>query len=781
MLVFAAFDAAHGRRSFDARGGTMKLDSSSTLRRSSGLVIAPALFVLSWAAGCAAVGSDHGPDAGIPGSDGGVTRDLSRPGDGDDMTGAPGHDAGGGMPPDMTPPPEPPFLPPTLHPFRAPAYPLVTHDPYFSVWSATDQLAGSWPLHWSGSVNGLTSMVRIDGKTYRLMGFPGSALPALPQKSVNVTPTRTVYRFGDAGIELRLIFTSPIIASNLELLGRPVTYITWEARATDGKSHTVSTYFDNSGELVTHTPDQQITWSRPTVAGLQVLQMGSKDQPILRRAGDATRIDWGYLYQAVPSDAAVQQSIAGHDSARNAFAAGGSLPADDTRQPRAASDDWPVLSTVLTLGSVQNDWVGRYLILAYDDVKSIELMTTQLQPYWRRNGLDAAGLLTLAANDYDEVTREARQFDADLVQDLDSLGSADYTELAVLSYRQALAAHKLAAGSDGKPLFFPKESSSNGCISTVDVLYPGAPLLLLMAPKAVEAMLRPVLDYAASSRWKFAFAPHDLGTYPKADGQVYGGGELSEDDQMPVEESGNMLILVAAYTDATGDIALATKYWPQLTKWAQYLEAQGFDPANQLSTDDFAGKLAHNANLSLKAILALGAYGKLCSKLGKSADATAYATLAQQFANQWTSAADDGDHYRLAFDKAGTFSQKYNLVWDHLLGLDLFTAAAKKETAYYLTKMNTYGLPLDHRATYTKLDWEVWTSMISQDPDAFRAFASRLGTFIRATPDRVPLTDWYQTTDARKSGFQARSVVGGVFLPLLYRPEIWQRWLQRAH
>jgi glutaminase A-like protein len=289
-----------------------------------------------------------------------------------------------------------------------------------------------------------------------------------------------------------------------------------------------------------------------------------------------------------------------------------------------------------------------------------------------------------------------------------------------------------------------------------------------------------VLDYAASSRWKFDFAPHDLGTYPKANGQVYGGGEVSATDQMPVEESGNLLILVAAYTNATNDLTLATQYWPQLTKWAEYLKSQGFDPANQLSTDDFTGHLAHNANLSLKAIIALGAYAKLCAKRGLATDATTYATLSQQLAAQWTTAADDGDHYRLAFDKPNTYSQKYNLVWDHLLGLDLFVAAAKKETSYYLTRLNTYGLPLDNRATYTKLDWEVWTSMIAQDPDAFKAFASRLGTFIAATPDRVPLTDWYQTTDATKSGFQARSVVGGVFLPLLYHADIWQRWLARA-
>jgi len=529
-------------------------------------------------------------------------------------------------------------------------------------------------------------------------------------------------------------------------------------------------------------PDQAVVWSRETIGALTALKMGSQEQPVLAKSGDNLRIDWGYLYVAALRDSSVHQVIASGASAREKFVSDGSVsPTDDARMPRTANDASPVAAFTFDLGRVGTKTISRHLILAYDDLYSIEYFHHRLRPYWRRNGAQAADLLTQAERDHASLAERCEVFDRELMDDLERVGGLEYARLAALAYRQSLAAQKLAADEKGEPLLFPKENFSNGCIGTVDVIYPAAPILLLFNSRLARASVVPVLDYASSGRWHFPFAPHDLGTYPLANGQVYGGREQTEKDQMPVEESGNMILLVAAIARAEGNPNLAVKYWSLLTQWAEYLRQAGLDPANQLCTDDFAGHLAHNANLSLKAIEALGTYARLCDITGKKGEAAALRETAQAFAKKWLSMANDGDHYRLAFDKPGTWSQKYNLIWDKLLDIQLFPKeVAAREITFYLTKLNRFGLPLDNRKEYTKLDWEIWTATLAESPADFKALVAPIYDWLNHSRSRVPLTDWYWTTDGKQAGFQARSVVGGVYIKMLRDPAMWKKWSSKT-
>ena len=660
-----------------------------------------------------------------------------------------------------------------LAPLRPPAVPLVAHDPYFSIWSMADRLTDAGTSHWTGKPNSLSASVRIDGRTYRVMGRDRRSSPALEQTRLEVLPTRTVYQFTGAGVTVALTFFTPALPQDLDILSRPLTYLEWSISSSDGKPHQAQIYFEAGADLVVNTPDEPAWAARYQLDGQPVLRMGSRAQQVLAKRGDDLRIDWGYLYLMADGAEGAAGFAGPRQEARAAFEGEGRVPGSDDLGDRAA----PVLAYSIDLGSVASQPVSRYLMVAYDDLYSIEYFERKLRAWWRRNGADAADLLRDARREHNSLATRAISFDEQLTADLRRTGGERYARLATLAYRQTLAAHKLTADVDGTPMFFPKENFSNGCISTVDVIYPSAPFTLLFNPRLLEAQLSPVLEYARLPRWKFPFAPHDLGTYPLADGQVYGGGERNETNQMPVEESGNMLILLGALAHIKGDAAFAARYWPEVTKWAEYLREKGLDPENQLSTDDFAGHLAHNANLSIKAILALGSYGLLADMTGHHDAAASYRTTAREFAKKWEQMAADGDHYRLAFDKPGTWSQKYNLVWDKVLGLNLFPPeVARKEIAFYLTHQNRYGLPLDNRRDYTKLDWILWTATLAERPADFEAIVAPAYDFANDSPSRVPLTDWYDTKTAKQQGFQARSVVGGLFIKMLADPAMWKKY-----
>ena len=426
--------------------------------------------------------------------------------------------------------------------------------------------------------------------------------------------------------------------------------------------------------------------------------------------------------------------------------------------------------------------VSRHVLVAYDELYAIKFLGRKLLPYWRRDGASAMDLVLAAERDYESLARRSQQFDQELWADLERAGGVRYAQMAALAYRQALAGCGLAADLNKQPLLFPKENSSNGCVATVDVIYPAAPQFLLMGATYAKALVAPALIYSTSPRWKFPFAPHDVGVYPQANGQVYAGGEAStnEADMMPVEESANLILLCAAIARMEGNADFAGLWWPQLTRWEAYLERYGRDPENQLCTDDFMGHLAHNANLSVKAILAVAAYGELCRMRGDLTAGAKYRSKAREYAQNWIAVAGDGDHFRIAFDKPGSWSQKYNLIWDKLLKLDVFPAGvARDEVAYYKKMSQRYGVPLDSRTRLTKADWCVWSATLADRRSDFEAIVSPIYDYLNETTARLPFVDSYITDDPRSDGMRARPVIGGVFIKMLDDFPTWKKWSSR--
>ena len=645
---------------------------------------------------------------------------------------------------------------------KAPSYPLITHNPYFSIWSFTDELNASTTKHWTGASQSLIGMVKVDGKSYRFLGKDSSIenkkILLATQKYVNMNATQTEYQFACGSVDLTITFSSPLLINNLDILSRPISYISFKTKSSNNTAHTVQLYFGVSSDLAVNIPSQLVTARKYHSGNLSLLKAGTVEQPVLNKKGDNLRIDWGYVYIAVPLEQHASQNISSENKAVRDFIF--NRHSSGLNEARGTS---LFLNTIFWMGSVGETEHESWVMLGYDDLYAIQFFHENLNSWWKlKPGISIEKVLNTAYADYSKVLSSCESLNQMIYNDSKNAGGETYAKLCILAYRQSLAAHSLVKSPQGELLFLSKENFSNGCINTVDVTYPSSPLYLTYNPELMKGMLSGIFYFCEKSgKYTKPYAAHDLGTYPIANGEIYGEG-------MPVEESANMIILSCAIAKAEGRADYAKQHWKTLTEWVDYLTKEGLDPSNQLCTDDFAGHLSRNSNLSVKAIVGIGCYAKLSAMLGDKVTAEKYQAIAKDMSAKWQELADAGDHFALTFNDKNTWSQKYNLVWDKVMHLDLFPADVyNKEVAYYLTKQNAFGLPLDSRKTYTKSDWILWTSALAENQADFQKLIDPVYKYCTETPTRVPVSDWHETLDGRKVGFQARSVVGGYFIKML--------------
>ena len=644
---------------------------------------------------------------------------------------------------------------------RAASIPLILHDPYFSIWSGTDKLYDSDTVHWCGKRQKIRGYITIDGESFCFMGDK-EFHQVIPQTGIELTATGTKYTFENEKVILTAAFTSPLLLEEPVLVSRPCTYVDFEVVRKAGEAD-VTIDVQISADLVRFTPGAVVGGSYQTDA-FSYAVMGKAEQKPLGHSGDNITIDWGYVYLAV-QDAFSQVCF------------------DKANEQITASVK---LGTQMGCGT---------LVAAYDDLLSINYFGDWKKAYWTENYATILDAVGASFADKDCVQEKCRKLDAKIEEQAAAIGGEDYALLCCLSYRHSIAAHKLIADNDGNLVFLSKENDSNGCLGTVDVTYPSVPLYMLYNTEYVKGMLRPVFTFAACDVWEFDFAPHDVGRFPYATGQVYGlAGEKSGSAfdgsngtvfpffyqypagsriydfkyQMPVEECGNMLILTAAVCKLDGSPDFAAPHMEVLKKWCEYLLTYGADPGEQLCTDDFAGHLSHNVNLSAKAIMGIEAFALLARQMGQEEVYGEYHEKAVKMAGDWEKRADAGDHTALSFGDRDSWSLKYNLVWDKFFGSSLFREDVyRKEIDYYIKKSNVYGVPLDSRKEYTKSDWILWCASMTDDREKVDALIAPIAAYVNETPSRVPFSDWYETVTGEYCHFIARSVQGGIFMPML--------------
>src|SRR5690606_15546015 len=526
---------------------------------------------------------------------------------------------------------------------KAPAYPLITHNPNFSIWSTSDLLTDKVTEHWTGAAHGLTGYLEVDGTLYRFMGkeklrytsiiaedekaairyveqsqneawqlpdfedsdWKDGVLPvsddksvagtfwasdniwvrrefsldkindneplflklhhddnievylngtlvfkrdgwnhrfdyidisskakgllrkgqnvlavhlkntaggrfldfdlvnSMPsdkaevaiaeQTSVAIEATQTAYTFDAGAVALKVTFTSPLLMDDLDLLARPVSYVSYEVTAKDGKKHDVKIHQEVSSDIAVYMPDQQEVEGQAYQDGkLSILKVGTVEQPVLQKGADDMRIDWGYLYVAAPSGNDVRQFLSGGNDQKN----------ENSNRGKSLS-----LHTEISLGAVGSTPVQRFLTIGYDEIYAIQYFHTDLRPWWNKNGNHSFETqLHAAVKDYEKLMQQCADFDRALRTHTDEAGGEQYTHLCVLAYRQSIAAHTLVEGPEKEVLWLSKENNSGGFINTVDVTYPSSPLYLKYNPVLLQGMLNGIFYFSESGKYPHPWA-----------------------------------------------------------------------------------------------------------------------------------------------------------------------------------------------------------------------------------------------------------------------------------
>ncbi|KAF4619311.1 hypothetical protein D9613_005332 [Agrocybe pediades] len=660
-------------------------------------------------------------------------------------------------------------------PFNPPAFPLAVRSPYLSAWlpqGSGAALNAQWPTFWTGQIVGWAGFVKVDGKAFSFLGtpnVPGATFAQAVQKSSKFTSTQSIFVLSAGPVDLTITFLSPVEPTDLVKQSIPFSYMAVSAASTDGASHSVQVYSDISAEWVSGDNGLVASWST-TTGSIITHKVQLVNQALFSEVNDHTQ--YGSAYYSVSNAAGTTFQSGADVVVRAQFINNGKLPNTQDTNFRAISNNWPVFGLSRDLGTVTSALtdpvvfsVGHVRDPAINYIVNNGALQARSLYFWSQFS-SVNDVISSFLGDFKNALSRAQTFDNKVQSDANKI-SADYASIVALSIRQALGATEITISKNADGSFntndvivFMKEISSDGNVNTVDVIFPAWPALLYANPQLGKFLLEGLFRYQASGQYPNKWSVHDLGAhYPNATGHNDGN-----DEAMPVEESGNMLIMALSYAQKTNDLSQLKQYTSLLDQWTQFLIEDSLIPANQISTDDFAGSLANQTNLAIKGIIGIKAMSQIAQLVGNPAQSANYSSIASKFVSQWQTLATSttGPHLTLAYGNSASWGLSYNLYADKLLKLNLFPQSVyQMQTAWYKTVAQPFGVPLDTRHTYTKSDWEIWTSGIMTDAVGRDLFISSVKKFASDGLSSQPFGDWYETTNGGPEGFRARPVVGG--------------------
>ncbi|EFX01409.1 glutaminase a [Grosmannia clavigera kw1407] len=647
-----------------------------------------------------------------------------------------------------------------------PVLPLIVRNPYLSTWlsSARKNPWEQWPIFWTGQSIGFSVMASVPAtnSVYPLLGRPHDSLsredkrfqvskPEYLGASFDASTTNLTYLLpGPAHkdswgashretLQLTLSFLSPITPTSTFRQSIPAAYLSVIVEG----DFDVDIYVDLNGEWVSGDRGSHIKWelnesgrsaetdadtSSPSAPPIKTWKVVREVEQLFTEFAD--RAEWGTLYFSAPASVRHESGVSA--GIRSEFARTGMLGNSNDNSFRRIMEDEPVFafaksfrlqenktttdSVLFTFALVQNP------IVQYASARGL----TYMRPLWASYLATPDALIQYHYGDFQTASKLARRYSEQLSKDAFESGSKEYEEIASLSARQVLGATEFS-GTPDNPLLFLKEISSNGNSQTVDVIFPAFPFFLYTNPQWLAYLLEPLLEHQLSGQYPNDYSMHDLGYhFPNETGHDDGN-----DEYMPVEECGNMLIMGLALINAfkydttpafghsgsaeaatdmagaamfalnesqavlmdacgldrpwgmdndasTGEVTMTgskqAKEWAARSyklwkQWTGYLVRESLVPRWQLSTDDFAGWLAYQTNLALKGIIGIRAMSDIADLLGENEDAKHYRNISDTYVTKWIEygISRDGSHAKLAYDWYGSWTTLYNLFADSLL------------------------------------------------------------------------------------------------------------------
>ncbi|KAL7658020.1 hypothetical protein ACMYSQ_004161 [Aspergillus niger] len=664
-------------------------------------------------------------------------------------------------------------------PALPPSYPLAVRSPYLSAWMPSDQvqtLPYAEPQFWAGQSLTWSVMARVDGQAYSLMSVknPGENIIPAIVRSAEYTATHSVFTLSAGSVVFTLDFFSPISPSNYLRQSLPFSYLT--VSVSEGSSKSIQIYSSIDGRWA--GKPQDTTRGFRETGTTAVFSLGLKDGSPYAEVDDMAT--WGEaIFASRPtSKSKLSFSSGKRGEVRSQFVSTGRLV--DDRQPWVPGG---IVALSHDLGKIEGRESVTFAV-GHVREQSINYLGKPYTGYYRSQYPDSHDAVSYFLDDYTAALQESRILDAEMAKQAKAAAGQKYADIVTLSARQAYGGIEVTIPNDTLDttdvLAFIKELSSNGNLNTVDVIMPAFPIYYILDPDYIRLLLEPMMRYLAAGRWQKPYVIHDMGKhYPNAIGH-----DNQKAEPMPIEECGNLMVLILAYVRATGDTEWAAQYTDLLRGYADYLVDNGVDITKQLSSNDAAGALANETNLAIKAAVGIKAFGELTGLSEYSQVGEARADL---FFTQGRGTDGNKTHFVLQYPgKPASWKIPYNLYPDVLLDLQTFPKAAyEMGNTFFKSVRAEYGVPLDNRQDWAKSDWNMWLAG-TFDADTRSEFVKDLWSFMTNGKHNWPFSDRYVATSAkgRNPGVpvlcRARPTVGGHFaLMALQGPKSLQAAVSR--